>query len=67
MMSADYLTRRWRTESRNYDWIGVVALIAGLLVPTHGAWWVSWWVYVWYAISFGTCLLGRIAQRLVRR
>ena len=47
------------------DWVGVIALIAGCVVPMVIRWWliVNEWSYPWilsaYAVAFAVCIGGR--------
>lgn len=74
ILSAGFVAGRWRVESvRRIDWIGVVALLAGLETPLYMSYWSigagaeSWW-HPWllpaYGVGFLVCLFGRIAQRI---
>ncbi len=77
ILSADFLTGRWRVPSvRKIDWVGVAALLTGwglpysypvraLFLDSDAAWWDPWLLRI-YIVSFAIVLLGGTAPRIVR-
>jgi hypothetical protein len=74
VLTADFLTRSWRADRvRRFDWIGAIAVLAGLATPLYVPGWLAgaddnpWW-HPWllpsYAVAFLVCLFGRTARRL---
>jgi hypothetical protein len=71
VLSADFLTSRWRVpSSRKIDWVGATALLAGWGLPYSyvvraffpykgSAWWDPWLLRT-YTVSFLICLLCRV-------
>ena len=72
VLMADFVTRSWRVDPvRRFDWIGVIALLAGLATLYVPGWIVgaddSQWWHAWllpsYGVAFLACLLGRTVRR----
>jgi hypothetical protein len=74
VLTADFVTGKRRAEQvLRIDWIGVVALLAGLTTPFYLSRWMlnaaadPWW-HPWllpsYIVAFVFCLLGRTVQRI---
>ncbi len=73
VFSADFIAVTWRQERpTKVDWIGAVALAAGLATPLlempslDEPWWFPW-LLPSYAVSFVTCLILRFGSRLFAR
>jgi hypothetical protein len=71
VMTADATIARRRTASaRMVDWVGVIAFLAGCVVPIVVRWWLvlDEWSYPWipsaYAIAFVVCICGRASAKL---
>ena len=69
VVTVDYVTGRRRIEqARRVDWIGLIALLAGLATPLfvpHGPVDLAW-LLPSYLVGFFVCLCGRAAQKLYR-
>ena len=75
VFSADFIAANWRQERpKKVDWIGAVAISAGLAIPFLWSylfvpgepWWFPW-LLPSYAVSFVTCLILRFGSRLFAR
>jgi hypothetical protein len=76
VLSADVLTGRRRVErGQRIDWIGVIALLAGLATPlfmplligwTPESWWHPWLLPSW-GMGFLVCLASGTVQKLTNR
>lgn len=76
VITVDFLSRKHRIQpTPKVDWIGLMALIAGLATPLYvprgliestPTWWYSWMLPS-YLMAFLACLCGRMSQRMMRR
>jgi peptidoglycan/LPS O-acetylase OafA/YrhL len=74
VITADFLTRRWRVErARRIDWVGALALLAGLAPPVcvpgwrvgpNNTWWHPW-LLPSYGVGFLVCPSGRTIQKML--
>ena len=61
VVTVDFVIGRRRVaQVRRVDWVGLIALLAGLATPLY----VSDWVLRSYFVGFLVCSCGRIAQRM---
>ena len=71
VVSADYLLGRAKAPIRSVNWVGTLALLAGLAValpfPDHASWNQNHWWITWplpsYGVALLTCLIGRAVLR----
>ena len=74
IITVDMVVGRQRVEpARRVDWVGCIALLAGLATPlyvTHGPmeltqdpWWYPW-LLPSYLVGLLVCLCGRVAQKM---